>query len=84
MADTDGLPPVRLADGAAGACVDALADGPAELSFSDGSPTDPPASDAWHPARTTTTATIHPPAHHRIPAPPGQRSIPELGRPPAT
>ncbi|MEV6764051.1 hypothetical protein AB0N16_26115 [Streptomyces sp. NPDC051105] len=76
MADTDGLPPVRLADGAAGAGADALADGPAELSFSDGPATDPPPPDAWHPARTTTTATIHPPAHHRIPAPPGPRIRP--------
>ncbi|WP_416960489.1 hypothetical protein [Streptomyces sp. Agncl-13] len=73
MADTDGLSAVSPADGAAGVCVDALADGPAESPPRDGPPADPPPSDAWHPARTTVTATIHPPAHHRIPAPPGPR-----------
>lgn len=76
VADTEGLSAVAPADGAAGVCVDALADGPAESLLCDGPPTDPPPSDAWHPARTTATATIRPPAHHRIPAPPGPRTGP--------
>ncbi|MBK3574122.1 hypothetical protein JHN63_09860 [Streptomyces sp. MBT65] len=46
MADADGLPPAGPADGTAGVCVDALADGAAEPLLSDGPPTDPPPSDA--------------------------------------
>jgi hypothetical protein len=34
---------------------------------------DPPPLDVLHAARTSTAATAHPPAHHRIPAPPGPR-----------
>ncbi|MET7732053.1 hypothetical protein ABZT02_11880 [Streptomyces sp. NPDC005402] len=73
-ADADGFRPVGLAvggaEGLAAAAPDEAVGAPVvgvPESLSDGPPDAPP-----HATRTTTPAVTHPPAHHRIRAPPGQ------------
>ncbi|GAA3878869.1 hypothetical protein GCM10022207_51760 [Streptomyces lannensis] len=72
-AGADGFPAVGLAvslvDGPAGVRADALVGGFTER-LPDGPAAASPSDDELHPAMATNPATIHPTAHHRIPAPP--------------